>query len=283
MIPQLGLVALMTNRILIVGAGICGLAVAAELSRKMPTTLIDRLPVIGGITSGYENSVAVELAAQCSANGVDFLLGTAGLRWMDNKLLIAGPATGLRWLDGSHLVYAGGTRPSTAAELRLLGARLAGVYPAMVAYHLTESGVKLGLRPVIIGSGRWAKRVCLALAKRRCRATVISSDPSMETDFATTTWLGWLPVALHGYGRVAALQAEREGIVQTINCDAVVLAGMLRPMRNIDGAVFDNAQENNVSFVQMLSETANETDRARFGRAAASAVITRIKGITNES
>jgi phytoene dehydrogenase-like protein len=255
----------MTNRILIVGAGICGLAVAAELSRKMPTTLIDRLPVIGGITSGYENSVAVELAAQCSANGVDFLLGTAGLRWMDNKLLIAGPATGLRWLDGSHLVYAGGTRPSTAAELRLLGARLAGVYPAMVAYHLTESGVKLGL------------------AKRRCRATVISSDPSMETDFATTTWLGWLPVALHGYGRVAALQAEREGMVQTINCDAVVLAGILRPMRNIDGAVFDNAQENNVSFVQMLSETANETDRARFGRAAASAVITRIKGITNES
>ena len=52
----------MTNRILVVGAGICGLAVAAELSRKIPTVLIDRLPVIGGITSSYENSVAVKLA-----------------------------------------------------------------------------------------------------------------------------------------------------------------------------------------------------------------------------
>ena len=229
----------MTNRILIVGAGICGLAVAAELSRKMPTALIDRLPVIGGITSGYENSVAVELAAQCSANGVEFLLGTAGLRWMDNKLLIAGPATGLRWLDGSHLVYAGGTRPSTAAELRLLGARLAGVYPAMVAYHLTESGVKLGLRPVIVGNGRWAKRICLELAKHRCPVIVISPDSTVQIDFATTYWLGWSPVALCGYGRIAALQVEREGVLQTIGCDAVILAGMLRSMRNIDGAVFD--------------------------------------------
>jgi hypothetical protein len=272
----------MTNRILVVGAGICGLAVAAELSRKIPTALIDRLPVIGGITSGYENSVAVELAAQCHANGVEFILGTAGLRWADHKLLIAGPAMGLRWLDGSHLVYAGGTRPSTAAELRLLGARLGGVYPAMVAYHLMESGVKLGLKPVVIGNGRWGKRICLELAKHRCSATVIATDASILTDIATPPWLGWSPVALRGHGRVAALQVEREGDLQAIDCDAVVLAGMLRPMRNIDGAVFDGMKGSSVSFVQLTSEAAGEVERAEFGRGAAASIFSKIEGARNE-
>jgi hypothetical protein len=272
----------MPNRILVVGAGICGLAVSAELSRKLPTALIDRLPVIGGITSGYENSVAMKLAAECRCNSVEFILGTAGLRWTDNKLLIAGPTMGLRWLDGVHLVYAGGTRPSTAGELRLMGARLAGVYPATVAYHLMESGVKLGLRPVVIGNGRWAKRICVEAAKHKCSATVISSDPSMQIDFAATLWLGWSPVALHGHGRVAALQLEREGLLQTIGCDAVILSGMLRPMRNIDGAVFESMSGSTVSFVQLLSETADEAERASFGRGAAASILSKIEGPRNE-
>jgi hypothetical protein len=283
MVPQLGLAVSMTNRILVVGAGICGLAVAAELSRKSPVALIDRLPVIGGITSGYENSIVVGLAAECSANGVEFFLGTAGLRWANSRLLIAGPGPGLSWMDGAHLVYAGGTRPSTAPELRLVGARLGGVYPAMVAYHLTESGVRLGLRPAIIGNGRWAKRVCLALANHGCPTTLVWSDPSMESDFATASWLGWSPVALFGHGRVTAMQVERQGVQQMIGCDAVILAAGLRPMRNIDGAVLDNAQASNVSFVQLISETADDAERANFGRTAASTVIARIAGVANES
>jgi putative NAD(P)-binding protein len=271
------------NRIIVVGAGICGLAVSAELSRKLPIALIDRLPVIGGITAGYENRVAVELAAQCHANGVEFYLGTAALRWAASRLLIAGPVTGLRWLEGTHLVYAGGTRPSTPAELRLIGSRLGGVYPAMVAHHLTESGVRLGLNPAIIGSGRWARRICLALAEHRCPTTLVWSDLSLQSDFATVSWLGWSPVALHGRGRVAALMVEREGVQQMISCDAVILAGALRPMRNIDGAVFDNAEGSNVTFVQLVSMTADETERASFGRGAAQQIFAKIEGVKNES
>ena len=150
-------------------------------------------------------------------------------------------------------------------------------------HHLTESGVKLGMRPVIIGNGRWARRIFMELAKHKCSATVISSDSTMQIDFATTSWLGWSPVALRGYGRVAALQVQREGMVQTISCDAVVLAGMLRPMRNIDGAVFDGKDGSNVSFVQLLSETAGEAERAGFGRGEAASIISRIEGTRNES
>src|SRR6266496_5464227 len=92
----------MPHRLLVVGAGVCGLAVAAEVSHHWPTTLIDRLPVIGGITAGYEDESAVALAAQCHSNGVEFLLGTTGLRWADGRLLVAGPVGGIRWLKASH-------------------------------------------------------------------------------------------------------------------------------------------------------------------------------------
>jgi hypothetical protein len=152
----------------------------------------------------------------------------------------------------------------------------------MVAYHLTESGIKLGLQPVIIGGERGAKRVFLEMAKHKCSATVISSDSTIQNDFATSSWLGWSPVALRGHGRVAALQVEREGVLQTIHCDAVILAGMLRPMRNIDGAVFDGINASSVSFVQLPSETAEEGERADFGRGAAASVFSKIEGARNE-
>jgi hypothetical protein len=269
----------MKPSILVIGAGICGLALAAEVSRSRPTTVIDRLPVIGGIIAGYENETAIALATECSANGAEFLLGTTALRWFQGRLLVAGPVGGLRWLQASHLVYAGGSRPSTAAELRLLGDRLAGVLPAMVAYHLIESGVRLGHAPAIIGGGRWAERVCRALATRGSHTTVIIPDSgSQRPSFGDACWLGWSPSSLHGRGRVAALQVERGGVRQLIACDAVILAGVLRPMRNVEGAVFDEAEDNHVSFAQLPSETATQADLANHGRTTAAKILAKLEG-----
>src|SRR6266545_5281633 len=219
----------MSRRLIIVGAGLCGLALAAEVSPRWPTTVIDRLPVMGGITAGYENGSAVSLATQCRSNNVEFLLGTTALRWADGRLLVAGPVGGIRWLKASHLVYAGGSRPSTAAELRLFGDRLAGVLSAMVAYHLLEAGVRLGDAPAVIGHGRWAERICRPLASQGCRTTLIIPELRAERPmFGDACWLGWSPVAVHGSGRVANVEVERDGARQLIACDALILAGGLR-------------------------------------------------------
>jgi hypothetical protein len=269
----------MQRRILVVGAGICGLGLAAEVSRKRPTAVIDRLPVIGGITAGYENATAIALANECSANGVEFLLGTTALRWSQSRLLVAGPIGGIRWLEALHLVYAGGSRPSTAAELHISGDRLAGVLPAMVAYHLIEMGVRLGHAPVVIGSGCWAERICRSLADQGSRTTVVvPNGTSWRSTFGAACWMGWSPCSLHGSGRVAALQVERNGVQQTIVCDAVILAGVLRPMRNIDGAVFDNAEMNGVSFAQLPSENAKYADLSNHGRLTAAKVLAKLEG-----
>ena len=264
----------MNESVLVVGAGICGLALAAEVSRKRQTIVIDRLPVIGGITAGYENDTVIALGKECRANGAEFQLGKTALRWSQGRLLVAGPVSGIEWLEASHLVYAGGSRPSTAAELRIVGDRLAGVFSALVAYHLLESGARLGYAPVVIGSGRWADRVCKPLLAQGSRTTiVIRSKETPRSAMRLNYWVGWSPSSLRGYGRVSALQIERDGVYQEISCDAVILAGALRPMRNVDGAVFDEAEKNAVTFAQLPSETATAADLADHGRKIAVKVL----------
>ncbi len=129
------------NHIAVVGAGIAGMAARAEV------TVLDRLPMSGGVLP-YDLPAVRELTARCRSAGVQWLLGTTAVRWDSGRLLTVGPS-GIRWLDAAHLVFAGGARPATAAELMLAGPRLAGVLPAPVAIHLAEAKVTIGRQVVI--------------------------------------------------------------------------------------------------------------------------------------
>jgi hypothetical protein len=142
---------------LVVGAGLAGLAGAAELARSGPVTVIERLPAPGG-QAGFESEMTQQLYAECARRGVRFLLGSTALRWSAGRLMVVGPAK-TEWLSADWLVFAGGSRPGTAAEQGLLGGRLAGVFSAIVAHHLLEAGITLGRRPVVVGGGDWAEIV----------------------------------------------------------------------------------------------------------------------------
>ena len=85
-------------------------------------------------------------------------------------MLLAGPG-GIRWTPADHLVYAGGVRPATAAEVGLGGSRLAGVLSATVAVHLAEAEVMIGRRVVIVGGGNWAERATEELSHGGCEIT----------------------------------------------------------------------------------------------------------------
>ena len=151
------------NNILVVGAGVSGLSAAYELSKYLPTSIIDRLPIIGGTHSSYDDEFTKTLKRKCEESNVIFLLGNTALRWTrTNQLLLAGP-DGIQWLSGKHMVFAGGIRPSTQAELRILGQRLGGVLASTVAKHFLESGMRLGNRVVIIGNGNSALYICKLL------------------------------------------------------------------------------------------------------------------------
>jgi D-hydroxyproline dehydrogenase subunit alpha len=253
------------NHVAVVGAGVAGLAAAAELAARSRVTVLDRLPVPGGVLP-FDFPAIRSLEHHCQSAGVQWLLGTTALRWQPGRLLAAGPS-GVRWQDADRLVFAGGSRPATAAELPIAGPRLAGVLAAPVAIHLAEAKVTLGHHVVILGTGDWAQAARHAIAHQRSEVTVIAgqsdSVPSFEYDGLIS---GWTPVAFSGTGRVSGLILERAGQQYTITCDAVILASSIRPLRNVDGAIRDPADH--VTFVQPAAERSSHGEAAAYARAA---------------
>ncbi len=90
------------------------------------------------------------------------------------------------------------------------------------------------------------------------------SVPSFQYDGLIS---GWTPVAVSGTGRVSALTLERAGQQYKISCDAVILAGSIRPLRNVDGGIHDPADH--VTFIQPAAEESSQEKVASFARAAA--------------
>lgn len=231
--------------IIVVGAGVSGLAAAAELGRAFAVTVVDRLPAVGGARH-YDDPDVAGLEERCRALGVSFELGTTALRWTGRELLVAAPGR-IRWLTAERLVYAGGRRPSTSAEMRIAGGRLAGVVVATVAVHLLEAGVDFGRRPLIVGVSDWAERVAALLRARHLPVRVVTGSEVSRPAYADEFWAAWEPRKTDGIRRVQALMVERDGQSRRLLCDALILADAVRPLRNVEGAVLGG---DNVTFVQ---------------------------------
>jgi len=254
----------MKGETIVVGAGIAGLTVATELGWATRITVVDRLPAEGGVL-GYDHAEVREARANALAAGVRLLLGTTALRWEGRRLLVAGPQ-GIEWLEAGWLVVAAGARPAVAAEQRLAGSRLAGVFPAPVAIHLAEAGVHFGRRACVIGATDWGEHATIALQRRGTRVIGISPDVTEVPGFGSEWWTGWTATAVDGVGRVSTLAVTRDGIRAQIACDTVVLADGIRPLRNVDGAL---APSDAVSFVQPARGRQTLGDVIEQARAAA--------------
>jgi hypothetical protein len=231
-------------------------------------TVVDRLPVAGGVL-GYEHP-SVRCLLQACAERTELVLGTTALRWKDRHLAVAGPG-GLRRIRGQHLVYAGGMRPSTPAELRIVGGRLAGVLPAPVAIHLLEAGVRVGSRVVVLGEGHWAVTAVQAL-EHQGESTVIAvadGQPPLSLN-GIQVWEGWKPVRLCGRSRVDAIVLASQRAEKQLACDCVILAAGERPLRNVEGAIFPGAA--GVTYVQPPAASRNVDEIEAEARALARAV-----------
>ena len=249
----------------IVGAGITGLACAAELAPGERVEVFDRLPVAGGV-HGWRASETVALQRAALRAGATLRLGVTAIRWEHGQLLAVGP-DGVHRLDAAALVVAAGTRPLTRAELGLAGGRPAGVVPAPVACHLAENGLLAGRRPCVVGGGDWAHRACdELLAAGAAAVTVLAPDGLRRAmpDGADVVE-GLPPTAIEGGPRVTALLAGEK----RIGCDAVVLAHGLAPLRNVDGAVWDAP---NVVYAQPLDDPATVAGALAAGLGAAAEV-----------
>jgi len=252
------------ERIVVVGAGIAGLTVAAEIADVRAITLIDRLPAVGG-ECGFEHPVVRSLEAVCRDGGASFLLGTTALRWSGGRLLVAAPGS-IRWLDADRLAFAGGCRPGTAAELRLAGSRLAGVVSATVAIHLLDAGVRLGRNPVLLGETDFAVEVAGRLRRTGTPVRVVAPDAAATPAYADEWWPGWRGSRARGTGRVRELEIARGDRREWLACDAIILADGVRPLRNVEGALAD---PDPATFIQLAAPHVTVDDVVAFARAAA--------------
>jgi D-hydroxyproline dehydrogenase subunit alpha len=219
----------------IVGAGVTGLACAAELAADDRVEVFDRIPVPGGV-HGWRAPETVALHRAAVRAGAAMRLGVTAVRWDGARLVAVGPE-GVHRLAAAALVVAAGTRPRTRAELGIAGGRPAGVVPAPVACHLAENGLLVGRRPCVVGGGDWADRACRELlGAGALGVTLLAPDGLLRPPFdGVDVVAGHAPTAVEGGPRVTALLAGAERIA----CDAVVLAHGLVPLRNVDGAVWE--------------------------------------------
>jgi hypothetical protein len=249
----------------VVGAGITGLACAARLAAEIRVRVVDRIPVAGGV-HGWDAPETAALERAARAAGAGLHLGVTATRWEDGVLTAVGPAGVLR-IEAAALVVAAGTRPRTRAELGLAGDRPAGVLPAPVACHLAENGLLAGLRPCVVGGGDWAERACVRLLEAGALGVTVVAPAGVQRRLPAEARVleGIQPTAVEGGARVRALRAGDT----CIDCDAIVLAHGLVPLRNVDGAVRDGTA---TVYVQPVSDPGSVAAARAAGERAAAEV-----------
>ncbi len=253
------------REVAIVGAGITGLACAAALRGHAQVTVVDRIPVAGGV-HGWQASETAELVASCEA---ELRLGMTALRWDGRELLALGQ-DGPERHAADALVIAAGARPQGRAELGITGPRPAGIVAATVACHLAENGLPVGLLPLVLGGGDWARAGADALLDAGARqVTIVAPDGWLgepPSDRRIEVRPGDRVVSVAGEPRIESVRLESGGDVA---CDALVLAHGLVAVRNVDGAVWDGER---TVYAQPLSDPASVAGARAAGTEAARAI-----------
>ena len=248
-----------TAAFLVVGAGPSGLGCAWELAQHGDVVVFDRIPVTGG-SAGWSSPTVRRLTDYVTSRGARLQLGETAMRFNGSTLTAATPS-GFHQIVGRQLVFAGGLRPATAANLGIDGDRPAGVHAATVAEHLLHTGVRLWHTVVILGDGPWSQPV--ATMCRRLGTRVIGiAERALWADERIDP-----PPRLSVVGRqrITGVRLQRSTGDVTVSCDALILSGDPRPNRNVAGALTEG--DANVVFHQPVRPTGPE-DRFRAGSAA---------------
>jgi len=225
------------SSVVVVGAGQCGLRVAARLVKISHVSVVERLPAPGG--QEPERPQTDELSTAAGRAGASLLLGTCGVSW-DGEALTTLGVDGAAKLAADALVVATGSRPATRGELGIGGDRCAGVLPVSAAVHLTESGVLLGRRPAVVGGGAEAAHCAqLLLAAGADSVTLVAPDGVTATmPVGVQVYTGWSVERVQGAARVDSVILSRGACRERFLADAVVLAVRRVPARNVEGAIF---------------------------------------------
>ncbi len=235
----------MASLVAVVGAGEAGLASTRELAGRARTVVVDRRPVAG---ADHE---------------------ATAIRWDGAVLLAIGPAGPVE-IAADALVIATGTRPLGRTELGLVGARPAGVISAPAACELAEQGLVRPAWPAVIGGGDWAARAVAALVDAGAEHVTVVAPDGILTPLPPSGRIsiheGLAPLSVGGDSQVERLECGGAAF----DCDAIVLAHGLAPVRNVDGAVSNGVR---TVYAQPLEDPRTGDGARRAGAEAAQAAL----------
>jgi len=206
--------------------------------------------VVGAGAAGL--GAATALAARGAVTVVDRLPVAGGAAGYDRPDVRAAFSSAQR-AGVAFMLGATATRWQDGRLLGLVGERPAGVLPVTVAKHLLEAEPSPWSHVVIVGDGPGADQARSLIAAGGGSVTAVRS-------------LDWRAAVVSGRRHVTGLRIERRDESQLLPCDALLLAGDPRPVRNIDGAIADDAE--NVVFLQdVCASTFEETVQIAAARA----------------
>jgi NADPH-dependent 2,4-dienoyl-CoA reductase/sulfur reductase-like enzyme len=238
----------------IVGAGPAGLALGRELSRAglARVDVLDREEEAGGIPRHSRHTgfglrdlhrvlsgpdYARHLVNDAVAAGATIRTGVTVTGWDGDRVLTTVSRDGCERVRASAVVLATGARERPRAARWVPGDRPRGIYTTgQLQQAVYQYGQAIGERAVIVGAEHVSYSAAVTLHHAGVRVAAMVTGQPRQQSYAAFHLAARLryrfPVYtatrvsnLAGHGRLTAVEIERSGRVERIECDTVVFTG----------------------------------------------------------
>jgi sarcosine oxidase subunit alpha len=221
--------------VLVIGAGMAGLAAAAEASKAgASVVLLEQGREAGGHLLGEATSALRSgLAREALGSGARFLAGTAAFGVFGGGLIAAAGPDALYRIRARHVIFATGAIEGSAV---FPGNDLPGVMLSSGAHLLIHRyGVLPGRRAVVLTGDNVGYSTAWALRDAGAEVTVVDLRSEGGWPEGFPVFAGSTILSAHGRRRVSAVSVGSPGASsgRKVSCDLVVNACVQTPSTNL--------------------------------------------------